>query len=218
MTSRVVDLSLTLRHGMRGVELHPQARFPEQGMNTTNLALYSHAGTHLDAPAHFVGDGLTVDQLDPEKCVGRALVIDLSHKAKNSLISVDDLLPFSARINAGARILLRTDWDQHADRPDYRTSFPRISLELAKWLASRDIWLLGVETPAVASLQDREELTTVHRALLSAGIVIVESLSNLRDLRDHSVFFIALPLKIDGCDGSPVRAVAIEGMGALPDA
>ena len=211
MTQRIVDLSLRLYDGMHGVELHPQARFAEQGFNTTNLHLYSHAGTHLDAPAHFLGDARTLEQLDLTKCLGPAQVIDLSHKTPDSLITVDDLAPYSAAIGRGSRLLLRTDWDKHADQPDYRTSFPRIALELAKWLAERAIWLLGVETPAVASIQDREELVAVHRALLQAEIVIVESLANLRSLADDSIFFIALPLKIEGCDGSPIRAVAIEG-------
>ncbi len=210
MAHRVVDLSLALFHGMRGVEFDPQATFAQDGYNTTNLLLYSHAGTHLDAPAHFVGGGRTVDQLDLAKCVGPALVIDLSHKPANSLITIDDLKPFESRISQGSRLLLRTDWDKHANQPDYRTRFPRIALEMAEWLVERGIWLLGVEAPAVASLQDREELKAVHRALLRGGIVIVESLANLRDLRAQDVFFIALPLKIDGCDGSPVRAVAIE--------
>jgi kynurenine formamidase len=205
-----VDLSLTLFDGMQGVELQPHSKFADQGSCTTNLHLFSHAGTHLDAPAHFLGEARTVDQLELTKCLGPALVIDLSHKPPDSLITVDDLQSLSARIAPGARLLLRTDWGEHAGKPDYRTSFPRISLELAEWLAERGIWLLGVEAPAVASLQDREELKAVHRTLLQAEIVIVESLANLSDLQNDEVFFIALPLKIAGCDGSPLRAVAIE--------
>jgi kynurenine formamidase len=218
MNQRVVDLSLAYRHGMHGVELYPQARFAERGVNTTNLALYSHAGTHLDAPFHFLDGALTVDQLDLGKCVGPALVIDLSHKPERSLITVDDLGSAVEEIGPGSRVLLRTDWDTHADEPDYRTSFPRIALGLAEWLVGRGVWLLGIEAPSVASLQDREELTAVHRALLRGEIVIVESLGNLRELREQSVFFVALPLKIEGCDGSPVRAVAIEGMGVMLEA
>jgi kynurenine formamidase len=211
MSQRIVDLSLTLCDGMHGVELHPQSTFPKQGVNTTNLHLFSHAGTHMDAPAHFLGDARTLDQVDLVKCLGPALIVDLSHKTPNSFITVDDLAPYAASIGHGTRLLLRTDWDTHADKPDYRTSFPRIALELAEWLARRGIWLLGIETPAVASLQDREELVTVHRALLSAEIVIVESLANLRSLEGDSVYFVGLPLKIEGCDGSPIRAIAIEG-------
>jgi len=106
---------------------------------------------------------------------------------------------------------LKTGWSSHADMPDYRTHFPRLSLSLAQWFAQRGIFLLGVETPAVASMDDREELISVHQALLRAEIVIVEGLANLDALSTDRVTFIALPLKLQDGDGSPVRAVAIEG-------
>jgi len=106
--------------------------------------------------------------------------------------------------------LLRTDWDAHAEQADYRTHFPRISVELAQWLVDRGVWLIGLETPSVASLleENLDELTEVHRILLSGGMLIVEGLCNLRQLPD-TVEFVALPLKLENCDGSPVRAIAI---------
>ena len=204
-----VDLTLTLYHGMRGVEIHPHTRLAVDGFNTTNLMLYSHAGTHMDAPRHFVDDGRTIDKLILEKCIGPATVIDLAHKTPNSLIDVADLGDQAKRIGNGSRLLLRTDWDLHAAADDYRTHFPRVSLDLAKWLVERGIWFLGLETPSVASLLDKEELTAVHRTLLDAEVVIVESLANLR-LLPPEVYFIALPLKIQDGDGSPVRAAALE--------
>jgi kynurenine formamidase len=193
---------------MRGVQIRPHTRIGQEGYNTTTLTLYSHAGTHMDAPRHFLDGGRTIDRLDLEKCVGPAMVIDLSHKAPNSLITVDDLAAHHDRIGRGSRLLLRTDWDLHAEQPDYRTSFPRISLELATWLVGRGVWLVGLETPSVASLQDKAELTAVHQTLLAGEVVIVECLANLRDLPPH-VTLIALPLKIDQGDGSPIRAVAL---------
>ena len=115
---------------------------------------------------------------------------------------------YADQIEPSARLLLRTDWDRHAELPDYRTHFPRISRELAHWLAERGVWLVGVQTPSVASLADREELRDVHQILLRGAIVIVECLANLDQL-PPTVTFIALPLKVQAGDGSPVRAVAI---------
>lgn len=215
MTTTIVDLTLTLRDGMRGVEIRPKASADVEGYTTTDVLLYTHAGTHLDAPLHFVPNARTVDKLDLNKCVGPALAIDVSHKPDNSLITVEDLAPYAERIGHGSRVLLRTDWSEHADADDYRTHFPRVSAELAEWLVERGIWLLGLETPSVASLQDRDELHLVHRILLEAEVVIVESLANLSHLAEQEVFFIALPLKFADRDGSPVRAVAIEGMSHL---
>jgi len=212
MPQRVVDLSLTLHNEMRGVTLEPARIMDQDGLNTSYLHLYSHAGTHMDAPRHFVAEGHAIDQVELRKCIGPALVIDLSHKAPNSLITIEDLQPHESRINPGSRLLLRTDWDLHTNEDDYRTHMPRLSTELAQWLVEKSIVLLGLETPSVASLrpENKTELIRVHQILLEAEIVIVESLANLRELRQDVVQFIALPLKIDGCDGSPVRAVALE--------
>lgn len=212
MTRKIVDLSLTFREGMRGVGFEPANRIANgDSYNTTTLSLYSHAGTHMDAPRHFIDDGGTIDNLDLEKCIGPALVLDLTAKPANSLITVNDIAPWADRIGQGTRLLLRTDWDQHADLPDYRTHFPRISLELAQWLADRGVWLVGVQGPSVASLvpEFRQELIDVHQTLLAAAIVIVEGLANLDVLDVDEIQLIALPLKIDGCDGSPTRPVAI---------
>ncbi|MEZ4868696.1 MAG: cyclase family protein [Caldilineaceae bacterium] len=206
--STIVDLTLTLYHGMRGVEIRPHTRIATEGYNTTNLHLYSHAGTHMDAPRHFLEGGATIDQWDLQKCIGPALVVDVTHKAPDSLITVADLGSAAEAIGPGARVLLRTDWDAHAELTDFRTHFPRISRELAQWLVDRGVWLVGVQTPSVAALHDRAELTDVHQTLLRGAVVIVECLANLRDL-PAQITFIALPLKVQAGDGSPVRAVAL---------
>jgi kynurenine formamidase len=208
--SRIVDLSLTLRPGVRGVSFEPRSTVADRGCNTTTLHLYSHAGTHLDAPHHFLDGARTMERLDLEKCAGPARVVDLTFLKPRDLITVEHLAPYAGRVGRGTRLLLKSGWSAHADVPDYRTHFPRVSLPLARWLAEREIALLGVESPAVADVNDRDELITVHEALLGAEIVIVEGLANLDALTKEEVTFIALPLKLEGGDGSPVRAIAIE--------
>ena len=209
--SRVVDLTLTMHPGMRGVDFEIRSTIDDKGWNTKWLHLYSHAGTHMDAPYHFIAQGETLDNLVLEKCIGPAQVIDLSFVGPGDLITVEHLMPYADKIGPGARLLLKTGWSTRADTPEYRDQLPRVSLPLAEWLAEREIALLGVETPAVAAINNKEELVTVHQALLRAGIVIVEGLANLDALQQEQVTFIALPLKLEGGDGSPVRAVAIEG-------
>jgi len=208
--SRIVDLTLTMRPGMRGVDFEPHTTIGSEGWRTTMLHLYSHAGTHLDAQCHFIDQGGTLETLMLEKCVGPARVIDLTFLKPRELITVEHLAPYAEKIGPGARLLFRTGWSAHAELPDYRTHSPRVSLPLAKWLTERRIVLLGVEPPSVADVNDKEEVTAVHRTLLGAGIVIVEGLANLEALQQEEVTFIALPLKLEGGDGSPVRAIAIE--------
>lgn len=204
----IVDLSQSIVHGMRGVEISPHTSIADDGYNTTTLHLYSHAGTHMDAPRHFLDGGATIDQWPLQQCIGPAIVVDLSFKEADSLITVADLGAAAEEIGPQSRVLLRTDWDNHVGLPDYRTDFPRISRELAQWFVEREIWLVGVQTPSVASLKDRDELRDVHQTLLRGNIVIVECLMNLCDL-PAAVDFVALPLKVAHGDGSPVRAVAM---------
>ena len=215
MTRRIIDLTLPLFDGMRGVKMDPFTTIANEGFNTTAATLYSHAGTHMDAPLHFLDWGGTIDYVDLGKCIGPALLIDLTHIEPNGLIMVEDLAAHTDRIGPGSRLLLRTDWDKHANEAIYRSHMPRISAELARWLVERKIALVGVQTPSVASVrpENRDELTEVHQILLKAETVIVEGLANLDQISVEIPHFIALPLKLNGCDGSPVRAIAIEETG-----
>jgi len=210
LVRKIIDLTLPFAHGKQGVELEPVKTIASDGFNTTTLHIYSHALTHMDATKHFLTDGEGIEKNSLDKCVGQALVVDLSHKAPNSFITVDDLASVAEQVQPSTRLLFRTDWGTHADLADYRTHFPRISIELAKWLVDKGVCLIGLETPSVASLleENLDELTEVHRILLSGDTIIVEGLCNLRQLPDM-VEFIALPLKLDGCDGSPIRAIAV---------
>ena len=209
--SRIVDLTMTLRSGMRGVAFETAKRIERDGWNTRTLRLYSHAATHMDAPRHFINAGATIDNTPLEKCIGPARVFDLTGMAPRELITPNHLGGDADDIRPGARILLRTGWSDDPDRPDYRTQFPRISLELAEWFAQRKIALLGLDTPSVADAGDIEELTAVHRTLLRADIVIVEDLVNLGALQHPIVMLVVLPLKVLEGDGAPARAIAIEG-------
>ncbi len=204
----IIDLTLQMDNELLGMSLTQHTTVAVEGYNILNVAFNTHTGTHLDAPRHFIDGAASLNTMPLAKCVGEALIVDLSHKEPRSLITIDDLMHVADRIGQGTRLLLRTDWDLRAHSADYRTHFPRISLELAEWLAERGIWLLGLEHPSVAALDNLRELTDVHQALLRSEIVIVESLANLRELPE-TVTFVALPLKLKDGDGSPVRAIAI---------
>lgn len=138
-------------------------------------------------------------------------VIDVGLLEPRELITVGHLGDGAERIEPGDRVLLRSGWSARIDTPTYRDKLPRISLELAQFFAERLVALVGVEPPSVAAVDDTKEITIVHQTLLQAGIVIVEGLTNLESLREERVFFTALPLKIEESDGTPVRAIAIEG-------
>ncbi|EMI43014.1 Putative cyclase [Rhodopirellula sp. SWK7] len=206
----MIDLSLTVDGEMPGVSISVAKRLEVEGWNATTLSLYSHCGTHMDAPRHFLSDGATLDQQDLSVCVGDAIVINLAPAAPKQLISVADLGMHAESISAGSRLLFRTDWHKRYGTPEYRNELPRISMELATWLVNRRVGMIGVEPPSVADVNNAVELTDVHQTLFRGNVLIVEGLANLDQLTQASVEFIALPMKVSGGDGSPVRAIAIE--------
>ncbi len=176
--------------------------------NITQLIISTHQGTHLDAPYHFFDDGVTVDKLDLRKCVGPAHILDFTGAEPKYALKPKDFKPFESQIGPGARIILRTGWWRRFPKKEYFSDGPMISPELARWLAKREIAMLGVETPGVHPL----EWEKVHKILLGAEIVVVEGLAYLNKVKRENVFFIAAPLKLKGRDGSPIRAMAIEDM------
>ena len=207
---RIIDLSLEINDEMAGVDISVAKRLEVEGWNATTLSLYSHCGTHMDAPRHFLSEGATIEQQELSVCVGPATVVDLAPAKPKQLIGVQDLGSVANATRPGSRLLLRTDWYKRYGTPEYRNELPRISLALAQWLVDRRVALIGVEPPSVADVNNIEELTEVHQTLFRGGVLIVEGLANLDQLRSTNIEFVALPMKIRGGDGSPVRALAIE--------
>lgn len=207
---RVVDLSLPIDANMPGVQISTARKLEEDGWNATTLELYSHCGTHMDAPFHFLPGGQTLEKQDLSVCVGEALVLNLAPSTPAQLICVSDLAGYADRIGKGSRLLFRTDWYKTYGSDEYRSALPRISLKLAQWLVERQVAMIGVEGPSVADVNNMAELTDVHQTLFRGNVLIVEALANLDQLSQEVVQFVALPLKVVGGDGSPVRAIAIE--------
>ncbi len=207
---RVIDLSLPVNNRMPGVDIADAKRLERDGWNASTLSLYSHCGTHMDAPFHFLPDGATLDQQDLNVCVGSATIVNVAPAAPQQLITVADLGELADDVEPGARLLFRTDWYKRCGTPEYRELLPRISLELAEWLVEHQVALIGVEPPSVADVNNMQELTDVHQTLFRGNVLIVEGLAHLDQIQSAEFDFIALPMQITGGDGSPVRAIAIE--------
>jgi arylformamidase len=209
---RLIDLTLTLRPGLRGVEFETARTIERDGWNARTLHLYSHAGTHLDAQTHFAAGTETIDRIPLDRCMGPAWVVEIPEPAPRAWLTVADLRDVATAFQPGESLLLRTGWSRHLNNAAiYRDGLPRISDELALWCVERTVKLLGVEPPSIADVNDLAEVTRIHKILLSGGVGILEGLTNLESLREQKVFLVALPLKIEGGDGCPCRAFAVEG-------
>jgi kynurenine formamidase len=207
---RVIDLTLPLSSGAKGISIEPAKRLETDGWNASTLCLYSHCGTHIDAPVHFGVGTETIDAIDVEKLIGPAWVADVRPIKPRALIKPQHLGAIAENFKPGESLLICTGWSACYGREQYRNELPRISEELAKWCVENKVRMLGVEPPSVADVNNIEELTTIHQILFKGGVIVVEGLANLTSVSKPQVTFIALPLKISAGDGAPARAVVIE--------
>ncbi|MSU24922.1 MAG: cyclase family protein [Opitutus sp.] len=210
-SSRLIDLTLPLTPGQRGVSTEPKYTVARDGWNAATWHLYSHAGTHMDSQFHFEAGPETIDTKPLEKCIGPACVVNLTPLAPRTLLTVAHLGAVATTFIDGESLLLRTDWHRYASEPTiYRDGLPRISEELATWCVTHRVKILGVEPPSIADVNNLPEVTLIHKILLGGGVTIVEGLAYLDQLTQPRVFFGALPLKLAGGDGCPVRAFAYD--------
>ncbi|WKN30864.1 cyclase family protein [Porifericola rhodea] len=206
----IIDLTKSYESDMPGVSIRPAKSLEKDGWNASTLELYSHAGTHMDAPYHFGVSNQRIDQIPPEKFMGKAWLVRLNNISAQQEIKVADLGQIRQKFQAGDSLLLASGWSKHIGTSTFRDELPRISEELAQWCVDNKVKMLGVEPPSVANVNELEELTLIHQVLLGGGVIIIEGLINLEKISQETVHLIALPLKIKNGDGAPARVIAIE--------
>ncbi|MEM1085809.1 MAG: cyclase family protein [Verrucomicrobiota bacterium] len=205
----IYDLSRSIRDGDPGVAISPARVLKVDGWNASNLALYSHSGTHMDAPWHFGCGEATIDETPLGECMGPADIVRLPDTQPSELLTPAHLGPLADRFESGRSLLLHTGWSRHfGNEKIFRAQLPRIGEALAKWCVRRGVRMLGVEPPSVADVNKLEEVTLIHQILLGGGVTIVEGLVNLESIPGEQCHFAAFPLKIHAGDGSPCRALA----------
>jgi kynurenine formamidase len=185
------------------------------GSAVSYLSLSSHTGTHIDAPAHFIAGAATVDAIDLSQLVSPAVVIDARGHAPNSMLEWDPVFaPHEMRFQAGTAVLVCTGWSKHWGTNAYSRN-PYVSPEAARRIADRGVRVLGIDALSPDGIPGVETSEVakheVHEVWLGRGGVIAENLNNLESLlEDEAARWVVslLPLRLDRCDGSPVRAVA----------
>lgn len=183
-----------------------------------------HGGTHLDAPIHFAQGKATVDAIPVADLFLPAAVIDVStHCAANPdyQVQLSDITAWErahGRIPPSSAVLVRTGWGRFwPDKAKYLGTatpgdvaglrFPGIGEEAAKVLAARGIRAVGIDTPSIDYGRSKDFLA--HRVLYAANIYGLENIANLEKVPPQGAVLIALPMKITGGSGAPVRIVAL---------
>ncbi len=215
---RIVDLSVILdasTHIYPGdplTELRPATRIETEGFNVLSISLGSHAGTHVDAPYHFLGNGARLDELDLDLFIGPGVIADVTDHEPRQPIVWDDLLPVADRLRPGAILALRTGWSEGHRGDDRYLEHPFLDPE-----ACLRVLELGVRTVAIDALNpdpsvlEGQPTFPVHHLVLGAGGVIAENLTNLSAVRTPDPLVCLFPIRLGGdADGAPCRAIALE--------
>ncbi|MBF0558424.1 MAG: cyclase family protein [Nitrospirae bacterium] len=172
--------------------------------NLSKIEMGAHAGTHLDAPSHFIKDGATVDSIPVEALIGPCLVIDPD---SDLLIEKKDLLKFN--LDGHSRILIKTrNSKKWADNiGSFDTDYVSLGIDAAQYLVEMKVVLVGIDYLSIESYGS--DGAPVHKLLLKKNIVILEGL-NLSGIKTGVYELICLPLRLEGCEGSPARAILRE--------
>jgi arylformamidase len=170
-----------------------------------------HAGTHVDAPAHFVKGGTEIYDVPLETFVGDAVVADLSSTAPNSPITIPDLeRAVGSELRSGDRLLLRTDWNKRYSQPGWADQSPYLLPEAVNWCIERGVVLVGIDFSHAKDAPDSPSVFYTSRALCENGVMVMAYLNNLDRITQQRVTLIALPLAIAGVESAPARAVVLE--------
>lgn len=206
---KIYDISLTVTPdlpvwpGDPSIKIERIAKMEEgDHNNVSQIAMSAHAGTHVDAPYHFIADGKTIEQLSLDTLVGPAQVVEIG--GDSPLITAENLK--NAGIPAGThRVLLKTRNSHYWTQPGlpFQTGFSAVSPDGAEYLVQRGVKLVGIDYFSIAPFGDS---VPTHRILLGAQIVALEGI-NLSEVPAGPYQLYCLPLKLGGADGAPARAI-----------
>ena len=219
---RIVDLSFPIRPHFRW-KVEPTLRSSHARgdlFQSTILTITCHAYTHVDAPVHFLPGERDIASMPVDQWMGDAAVVDLSHLGDNGEVSAGELEQHAGHVGGGDIVLLRTDWPRKVsvESEKFWRDAPYTARSACDWLVGRGVRAVGYDYPPDRCIRTmifapgtpvaRAECVT-HDVFFPAGVTVIEYLTNLDRIGAARCRFLALPLRIEGADGSPVRAVAL---------
>ena len=211
---KIIDLTLTVSNKIPTFPGSPQPNFipweniKEDGYNLEVLFLSSHTGTHMDAPHHFLEKGAKINEISLKKLVSEAALIQCRKNGGQS-ITKTDIQKFEknhGKIENFSSVIFYTGWQKNLQKKYYFTKNPGLSVSAAKYLTSKKISLVGIDSPSIDLGKDPK--FSVHKIFAKKGVLIVENLANLDKIKSPTFHLVVLPLKLKNATGSPVRAIA----------
>ena len=216
---KVIDLSTPIAHGDGRLGLAVSVEIPYTfencGWQGSTFSMFAHYATHVDAPVHFIPEGMTIDQVPLQSLMGPAAVIELSDHGESTGITGDTLEDRGQHVEKGDIAILRTGWtDKHWGTDKFWLEGPYLRTEGADWLVERDVKSVVYDFSEEYLVREpgfRGEDCEVHHKLLGTNIFNIEYVRDLSLIERPRCAIMALPIKLKGLDGAPARVIAIEG-------
>jgi len=205
--SHIIHPAMPVYPGDEPPNFKKVATIEKEGYEETKIKLYSHTGTHIDAPGHMLKHGNFLENIEIDSFFGEAIILNFD-KRKNLLINLDSLLQHQDKINKVEFVIIKTGWSTYWGQNQYYENYPHLSKGAAEWLSKFNLKGIGIDAISI----DRSDTKNfiVHKTLLAKNIIIIENLTNLDSVKNNYFMLSVLPLKYKNADGSPVRAIAIE--------
>jgi kynurenine formamidase len=212
---KAVDLTHELHNGMPIYPGDPAPSFvsyatlEKDGVNLTKLTLGSHTGTHIDAPRHFIPNGIGVDQIPASKLLGEAYICDMSSKPIGSGITGLDLQKnLEGKVAEDDIVVFYTGCSERWGDQSVSSKYTYLTGNAAEHLVSRKVRAVGIDFLSVEKFQSSG--APAHKTLLGNGIFIIESLSRAtKQFVGKRILIICMPIKLQNGDGAPSRVVGV---------
>jgi len=205
--SQSINSDIKLYPGSPNVSFLKWSKYSIDGYDSEAIFLSTHTGTHMDAPSHFIKGAEPIDILDVNRFVMSNVHLLKISKSSNQLITTEDIINSDTDIKENDSIIFSTGWEHNYNSDDYMSSNPGLSPEAATYLSNKKINAIAIDSPSIDSGIEQE--FPVHQILLKNDVLIIENICNLTQIPKKILKLIAIPLKLQGATGSPIRALAI---------
>ena len=216
---KLIDLTAELADGMvrhpaphlPAVEVVPVANHDVERRSVQRVTFGTHVSTHFDAPLHAIPGGQTIDEIPLDVFIGTTAMVRIDGVSKDNPIDESHLREFEEVLRTNERIILVTKWAEETwGTVEYFTEGPYLTRAASHYLADFALKLVGIDFPNIDSNEETKPGIPApnHNIVLSKGVILLENLLRLNEIKSDTFHLMALPLRLVGGDGCPGRAIA----------
>ena len=207
--THLISEEMPVYPGTEKPKLTPATTLEKDGFRETLLHMYSHTGTHMDAPGHLLTDAAMLDELPASAFIGSALVIDCRNLGEGDAVPLSHITDYGEDAEKAEFLLFNFGWDKFWNDKKYFGDYPHLGDDAVDYIIKTKKKGVGLDVIGIDPISD--PTLKIHKKLFGSGnIVVIENLCNLDKIGEALFTFAALPLKYENSDGAPVRAIAIK--------